>query len=56
MKPKKKIDYTKAVFINDDTWFYPNPKSIDFVVWIEIGGKRKAAQFRITHKKLKKYL
>jgi len=47
--------YNKPVHINEDVWFYVNPKSFDFVVWQEINGKRKAIQFRITHSKLKKY-
>lgn len=46
----------KPININDDVWFYVNPKSLDFVVWVEMRGMRKAAQFRILKSKLKKYL
>lgn len=53
---KEKIDYTKPVNISKDIWFYPTPKGFSFVVWVEIGGKKKATQFRLTHKKIKNYL
>ena len=53
---KKKIDYTKSVKITDDIWFYPHPKSFDFVVWVRIGNQRQTKQFRLTHKKLKEFM
>ena len=52
---KKKIDYSKSIHINEDVWFYPNPKSFDFVVWAKIGNQKQAVQFRLTHKKIKEF-
>ena len=48
--------YSRPIKITDDIWFYKNPKSFDFVVWIEIDGKRKATQFRLLFSKIKKLL
>ena len=53
---KKKKRFLDSVSVNEDIWFYPNAKSFDFVVWVTIDGKRKAAQFRILHSKIKKFI
>jgi hypothetical protein len=53
---KKKINYLKPVNINEDVWFYPSPKTFQFVVWVEIDGKRQVEQFILTHKKIRQYL
>ena len=56
MKKEKKINYRKSVKITEDIWFYPNPKSFDFIVWVKIGSQKQAAQFRLTHKKIARFL
>lgn len=54
---EKKLKQIEPVNINRDIWFYPNNKSLDFVVWTEVEkGNRIATHFRLTHRKLKKYL
>ena len=53
---KKKINYYQQVTINEDVWFYPNPKSFDFVVWAKIGNQKQCVQFRLTHRKIKKFI
>jgi hypothetical protein len=46
-------EQVKPIKINSDIWFYVNKKSIDFVVWTS---QRECIQFKITEKKLKKYI
>lgn len=48
----------KPIYVNEDVWFYPTPKGFEFVVWSTHDkiGNRQAVQFRISHKKLKKYI
>jgi hypothetical protein len=48
----KKEKGLKPVDINENVWFYPEKSYLHFVVYI---GK-VATQFRITKKKLEKYL
>ena len=53
---KEKLNYNKPIVITEDIWFYSNPKSFDFVVWVKIGNQKQAVQFRLTHKKIAKFL
>lgn len=59
-EPKtKRIKYfiPQAIKINNDIWFYVNPKSFDFVVWTPMkNGQRECVQFRLLKSKIKKYL
>lgn len=45
-----------SIKINEDTWFYSNEKTLDFVSWVVVGKQRYASQFRVSKAKLKKYL
>ena len=56
MKKETKINYRSPVQITEGIWFYPNPKSFDFVVWAKIGDRRQCVQFRLTHRKIAKFL
>ncbi len=56
MKKQIILDYRNPQNINDNVWFYANPKSFDFVVWVKIGDRKQATQFRLNHKKIKHYL
>lgn len=51
MKSKGKIK------VNEDVWFYLNPKSFSFVVWSkkDKDGKRVATQFTLPYSKIKSY-
>ena len=51
-----KINYSKPVKITEDIWFYPNLKSFDFTVWVRIGNQRQAVLFRLTHRKIARFL
>lgn len=47
----------KPVEVNEDIWFYPTKGAFEFVVWTEVErGNKICTQFRITKKKLQKYL
>jgi hypothetical protein len=52
---KKQIKYyiPKSIKVNEDVWFYKNPKSFDFVVWTSKGVGRQCVQFRVRKSKLK---
>lgn len=51
-------DAIKPVNINEEVWFYPMKKHLEFVVWRTHDkiGNRQAVQFKISKNKLKKYL
>ena len=52
----KKETYNKPINISEDIWFYVNPKSFHFVVWARIGNQKQCVQFRLLHRKIKKFL
>lgn len=53
---KKEGKIINPIRITEDIWFYVNPKSFDFIVWVKVGDRRNVAQFRLTHKRLQKYM
>lgn len=55
-KKKKSVLFVGAIHITKDIWFYPNKKSMDFIVWIERNGERHVTQFRVLHRMLNKYM
>lgn len=55
-KTKEKINYRNPVKINEDVWFYPTTKGFDFVVWTKVGVQKFPNQFRVSHKKIIKFL
>lgn len=50
--PTEKDKAIKPVHINEDIWFYPTEKHLEFVVYVG----NKPTQFKITKNKLKKYV
>lgn len=53
---EEKLNYKSPILINEDIWFYPNKRSFDFVIWAKIGDKKQVVRFRLTHRKIKKYI
>jgi hypothetical protein len=46
----------KPVNVNDDVWFYPLPKTLEFVVWVTgRDGQRVSTTFRVRKSKIHAY-
>ncbi|MES2408777.1 MAG: hypothetical protein V4509_00570 [Patescibacteria group bacterium] len=43
----------QPIKVNKDVWFYKNPKTIEFVVWTEVEGKRNIVCFKVLKSKFK---
>lgn len=52
-KEKVKGYSIQPVPVNEDIWFYVLPKTIEFVVYFDLGAIKKPVQFRVRKSKLK---
>lgn len=46
----------EPIKVTNGIWFYVNKASFDFVVWQTVNGQRQVVEFRVTKKKLEKFM